>query len=130
MVSIHARPATVTDRLEPGHWEGDLVMGRRPSAVATLVERSTRYVRVVSLPDGIKADAVSAAIAADLQQIPPELRRSLTWNRGREMAHHQELSARIGIDVYFCDPRSPYNDRLIDDPSPATRGLSGVERTF
>ena len=108
MVSIHSRPAVVADRVEFGHWEGDLVMGRRPSAVATLVERSTRYVRVIPLPDGYKADAVRAAITADLAGLYPEMRRSLTWDRGREMAEHQELSEELGIDVYFCDPRSPW----------------------
>lgn len=108
MVSIHHRPAVVAERVEVGHWEGDLVMGRRPSAVATLVERSTRFVRVVPLPDGIKADAVRRAITADLLQLPPGLRRSLTWDRGREMAEHQELAAELGLEVYFCDPRSPW----------------------
>jgi IS30 family transposase len=108
MVSIHVRPAVVTERLEPGHWEGDLVMGRRPTAVVTLVERSTRYLRVVPLPDGIKADAVRAAIAHDMRRLPAPMRRSLTWDRGREMAQHQELAADAGIDVYFCDPRSPW----------------------
>lgn len=83
-------------------------MGKRPSAVATLVERSTRYLRVVPLPDGYKADAVRHAIAADLARLPPALRRSLTWDRGREMAEHQELAQQLGIDVYFCDPRRPW----------------------
>lgn len=134
MVSIHARPATVTDRLEPGHWEGDLVVGRRPSAVATLVERSTRYVRVVPLPDGIKADAVSAAIAVDLQQIPPELRRSLTWDRGREMARHQELSARIGIDVTSVIPAhhgnaAPTRTRTVSSGSTWQRTTTSVAST-
>ncbi len=108
MVSIHHRPAVVTERSELGHWEGDLVMGRRPSAVATLVERHTRYVRIVPLPGGIKADAVRRALTHDLGQLPPALRRSLTWDRGREMAEHQELAAELGLEVYFCDPRSPW----------------------
>jgi IS30 family transposase len=108
MVSIHHRPAVVTERSEIGHWEGDLVMGQRPSAVATLVERYTRYVRIVPLPDGIKADAVRRALLHDLGRLPPALRRSLTWDRGREMAEHQELTAQLGLEVYFCDPRSPW----------------------
>ena len=108
MVSIRDRPAVVTERSEVGHWEGDLVMGKRPSAVATLVERSTRYVRIVPLPHGYKADAVRRAIADDLAQLPPSMRRSLTWDRGREMAERQQLAARLGLDVYFCDPRSPW----------------------
>ncbi len=83
-------------------------MGRRPSAVATLVERSTRFVRVVALPDGYKADAVRRALRDDLSQLPASMRKSLTWDRGREMAGHQELSVDLGIDVYFCDRRSPW----------------------
>ncbi len=108
MVSIRQRPVAVTERVEVGHWEGDLVMGKRPSAVATLVERSTRYMRVVPLPDGYKADAVRHAIAGDLAPLPPALRKSLSWDRGREMAEHQQLAAQLGIDIYFCDPRSPW----------------------
>lgn len=108
MVSIRDRPACVSERAEVGHWEGDLVMGARPSAVATLVERSTRYVRVAPLPDGYKAAQVRSAIAANLAQLPPTLRKTLTWDRGREMAEHQELAADLGIGVYFCDPRSPW----------------------
>jgi len=108
MVSIRDRPAGMSERAEIGHWEGDLVMGARPSAVATLVERSTRFVRVIPLPDGYKAAAVRSAIAADLALLPPALRKSLTWDRGREMAEHQQLSADLGLDVYFCDPRSPW----------------------
>lgn len=108
MTSIRGRPATVTDRVEVGHWEGDLVMGTRPSAVATLVERTTRYVRVVRLPDGYKTAAVRKAIAADMRQLPPPLRKTLTWDRGREMAEHQELAADLDLNIYFCNPRSPW----------------------
>lgn len=108
MVTIRERPAAVSDRIDIGHWEGDLVMGKRPSAVATLVERATRYVRVVQLPDGYKAGAVRHAIANDLDRLPPALRKSLTWDRGREMAEHQQLSAHLNMDVYFCDPRIPW----------------------
>lgn len=108
MVSIHHRPATVTDRLEPGHWEGDLVMGKHPSAVATLVERTTRYPKIVPLPDGIKAKDVSIAVARALFNVPPGMCKSLTWDRGREMADHAFLSALIDAPVYFCDPRSPW----------------------
>jgi IS30 family transposase len=88
--------------------EGDLIMGRRPSAVATLVERRTRYLRLVALPDGIKAGPVRRALADDLWQVPFWQRRSLTWDRGREMAQHTQLAAEIGCRVYFCDPRSPW----------------------
>lgn len=72
------------------------------------MERSTRYVRVVALPDGYKADAVRRAIATDLASYPPSARRSLTWDRGREMAEHEQLAAHLGLDVYFCDPKSPW----------------------
>lgn len=98
----------MTERVEVGHWEGDLVMGRRPSAVATLVERATRYVQVVPLRDGYKADAVREAITRNLRDLPPALRKSLTWDRGREMAEHQQLAADLELDFYFCDPRSPW----------------------
>lgn len=108
MTSIHSRPIEVLQRAEIGHWEGDLVMGKRPSAVATLVERRTRFVRIVPLPHGYKADAVRRAITDDLRFLPPALRRSLTWDRGREMAEHQELAAELGLQVYFCDPKSPW----------------------
>lgn len=108
MTSIHARPVEVLERAQIGHWEGDLVMGRRPSAVATLVERQTRFVRIVPLPHGYKAAAVRQALADDLQFLPPALRQSLTWDRGREMAEHQELAADLGLQVYFCDPKSPW----------------------
>ncbi|TQL01794.1 IS30 family transposase [Cellulomonas sp. SLBN-39] len=108
MTSIHDRPMEVNTRTVAGHWEGDLVMGRRPSAVATLVERQTRYLRLVRLPDGFKADEVRDRLAAELEQIPRWIRLSLTWDRGREMAEHQELTTTSGMPVYFCDARSPW----------------------
>jgi IS30 family transposase len=108
MVSIHHRPASTEERTEVGHWEGDLVMGSRPSAVATLVDRKTRYVRLVQLPDGIKADVVRQALTSNFRGLPAGQRRSLTWDRGREMAEHQELTAELDLPVYFCDKRSPW----------------------
>ncbi len=108
MVPITARPASIEDRVEVGHWEGDLVMGKRPSAVATLVERTTRAVKVVHLPDGYKAEAVRIALTEAFTAIPEPLRRSLTWDRGREMAEHQQLSTDLRMDVYFCAPGSPW----------------------
>ncbi len=107
MVLLADRPAEVEDRLVAGHWEGDLVMGTRPSAVATLVERTTRYLRV-ALPGGIKAPPVRAALVADLLEVDPGLRRSLTWDRGREMAEHAQLTTDTNCPVFFCDPRSPW----------------------
>nr|WP_238545591.1 MULTISPECIES: IS30 family transposase [Streptomyces] len=108
MVSISTRPAEVEDRKVPGHWEGDLVMGTRPSAVATLVERTTRYTAIVALPDGIKAEQVAPHLTRSLLGIPPQVRRTLTWDRGREMAEHQAITAETGMPIYLCKPRSPW----------------------
>ncbi|AEM83987.1 IS30 family transposase [Streptomyces violaceusniger] len=108
MVSITARPTEVEDRKVPGHWEGDLVMGTRPSAVATLVERTSRYTAIVALPDGIKAEQVTPHLTRSLLGIPPQLRRTLTWDRGREMAEHQAITAGTGMPIYLCKPRSPW----------------------
>ncbi|MET7931679.1 IS30 family transposase [Streptomyces sp. NPDC058293] len=94
MVSISARPAEVEDRKIPGHWEGELVMGTRPSAVATLVERTSRYTAIVALPDGIKAEQVAPHLTRNLLGTPPQLRRTLTWDRGREMAEHRAITAK------------------------------------
>ncbi|WUX64161.1 IS30 family transposase [Streptomyces sp. NBC_01431] len=93
MVSITARPAEVEDRKVPGHWEGDLVMRTRPSAVATLVERTSRYTAIVALPDGIKAEQVTPHLTRSLLSVSPQLRRTLTWDRGREIAEHQAITA-------------------------------------
>ncbi|MFS0699562.1 IS30 family transposase [Cellulomonas sp. 179-A 4D5 NHS] len=108
MTSVHARPLEVAARTVVGHWEGDLVTGRRPRAVVTLVERQTRFVRLVRLPAGYKADQVRVRVAAELAQVPAWMRLSLTWDRSREMAEHQELTADSGTAVYFCDPASPW----------------------
>ena len=108
MVPIQRRPPHIEERRVGGHWEGDLVMGRRPSAVATLVERRTRYLRLVALPKGTKAVPVRRALVEDLIQVPFWQRRSLTWDRGREMADHARLTRDTGCRVYFCDPSSPW----------------------
>lgn len=108
LVPITARPAEVEDRKVPGHWEGDLVMGTRPSAVATLVERTSRYTAVVALPEGIKAEQVTPHLTRSLLGIPPQLRRTLTWDRGREIAEHQAITAETGMPIYLCKPRSPW----------------------
>lgn len=91
MVSIHDRPEQIETRTEGGHWAGDLVMGRRPSAVATLVERTTRTVRLVKL-DGIKGPDVRAALVQNLRGLPKSLLTSITWDRGREMSEHEQLA--------------------------------------
>jgi IS30 family transposase len=92
----------------PGHWEGDLLLGKRPSAVVTLVERASRYLTLVALPDGYKAEQVRPALAAAVTQLPEQLRRSLTWDQGKEMAEHIKFTVDTGVTVYFCDPRSPW----------------------
>ena len=107
-VLISERPAEAEDRAVPGHWEGDLLMGARPTAIATLVERSTRYVQLVALPDGYKAEPVREALVASIKTLPEQLRRSLTWDQGKEMAEHQQLSVDADVQIYFCDPHSPW----------------------
>jgi IS30 family transposase len=108
MVLIRERPAEVDDRAIPGHWEGDLIMGKRPSSIATLVERTSRYVMLVALHEGYAAESVRVALAKSVTTLPEQLRRSLTWDRGREMAEHVRFSVDTGVAVYFCDPRSPW----------------------
>ncbi|WP_436975383.1 IS30 family transposase [Nocardia asteroides] len=108
MVSIHDRPAEADTRDVAGHWEGDLVFGARPSAVATLVDRATRYTLVVALPEGYKADAVAEALTRHMGRLPGPLRRSLTWDRGREMAAHTVITDALSMPVYFCDPHHPW----------------------
>ncbi len=124
-VMISARPAEVEDRAVPGHWEGDLIIGLNKSAIGTLVERSTRFTMLLHLPRaegygiqprtkngpalaGFGAEAVRDAIASTITTLPTELRRSLTWDRGKEMAKHADLKIAAGLDIYFCDPQSPW----------------------
>jgi len=108
MVMISERPAEVEDRAVPGHWEGDLLMGSRQTAIGTLVERWSRYVMLFSLPDGNTAEAVRDALTATVQRLPDHLWQSLTWDQGKEMAQHVQFSIDTGVDVYFCDPKSPW----------------------
>ena len=108
MVSIRERPTEADTRQVAGHWEGDLVFGARPSAVATLVDRATRYAMVVALPDGNKAEAVAAALIDHMGRLPAHLRRSLTWDRGSEMAQHRAITTALALPVFFCDPHHPW----------------------
>jgi IS30 family transposase len=108
MVPICERPPEVEDRAVPGHWEGDLLLGTKTSAIATLVERQTRYCQLVALPEGFGAVAVRAALASSITTLPKQLRRSLTWDQGHEMAEHRRFTVESGVAVYFCDPRSPW----------------------
>jgi len=109
MVNIAERPPEADERAVPGHWEGDLLVGRRnASAIATLVERATGYTMLVSLPDGYKPERVAPALAAKMASLPETLRRSLTWDQGAEMRDWKQVHIDTGIDVYFCDPRSPW----------------------
>lgn len=108
-VSISERPAEADDRSVPGHWEGDLIIGKaNKSAIGTLVERSTRFVILLHLPDGYTALKVREAMAAAIVELPSTLKRSVTWDRGSEMAEHAIFSVDTGVEVYFCDPHSPW----------------------
>ncbi|MGE2718085.1 IS30 family transposase [Mycolicibacterium litorale] len=110
MINISQRPAEIEDRAVPGHWEGDLIMGSTASnsAIGTLVERTTRFVMLLHLPDGHTAEAVQAAIIAKIVELPEHLRRSLTWDQGSEMSNHSAIAEAADIDIYFCDPHSPW----------------------
>jgi len=110
MRMIDERPAEVQDRVEAGHWEGDLIMGAgNRSAIGTLVERTTRYLVLLAFPDGIATtDRVRQAITDALESVPAGLRRTLTWDQGKELAQHQQISAATGTDVFFCDAHSPW----------------------
>jgi IS30 family transposase len=107
IVSIRERPAAVEDRAVPGHWEGDLLSGSRNSYIATLVERHTRYVMLVKVTNKDTQTVISALIKQS-KKLPNELYKSLTWDRGKELTDHRRLTLATNIDVYFCDPQSPW----------------------
>jgi transposase, IS30 family len=110
MVNISKRPPDIEDRAVPGHWEGDLIMGSTASnsAVATLVERTTGFVMLLHLPDGHGALAVQDALVAKMATLPDQLRLTLTWDQGREMSNHIQIAQATGLEIYFCDPHSPW----------------------
>jgi IS30 family transposase len=107
-VHISQRPAEASDRAVPGHGEGDLLFGTRSSTVATLAERTSRFVMLAGLPGGHTAGVVADALADAITSLPSQLRRSLTWDQGKEMAEHARFSVATGAPVYFCDPHSPW----------------------
>ncbi|MGE2723414.1 IS30 family transposase [Mycolicibacterium pulveris] len=109
VITISQRPPEVDDRAVPGHWEGDLILGSGcGSAIGTLVERSTRFTILLHLPDDHTAESVATAMIAAMSQLPAHLRRTITWDRGSEMAGWQDISLELRAPVYFCDPRSPW----------------------
>nr|WP_211241676.1 IS30 family transposase [Patulibacter minatonensis] len=109
MLNIVDRPAEADDRAVPGHWEGDLIIGKRNlSAIGTLVEGTTGYTMLVHLPDGYKPEQVCDALIDSVKTLPEVLRKSLAWDQGPELRDHQQITIDAGIDIYFCDPHSPW----------------------
>ena len=108
MVMISERPAEVADRAVPGHWEGDLIFGKKMTSIGTLVERHSRYVILLKLANGHGAQAVRTAMTKRILTLPAQLRRSITWDQGKEMAEHVQFTIDTGVQIYFCDPKSPW----------------------
>lgn len=134
-VSIRERPPEVEDRAVPGHWEGDLLCGSRNSYMATLVERQTRFLMLVKIP-GKDTASVVAALSKHVRRLPAQLRRSLTWDRGHEMTEHKAFTLATDMQVYFCDPQSPWQrgsnentNRLLRQYFPKRTPLSGYSQS-
>lgn len=121
---LDERPSEVEERTSVGHWEGDLIIGRKMhSAIGTLVERVSRYVVLVHLPTGYTAPKVRDALTERLLELPPHLRRTLTWDQGRELTLHQEIEAATGTEIFFCDPHSPWQ-------RPTNENTNGLLRQY
>jgi IS30 family transposase len=118
-VHISERPAEADDRAVPGHWEGDLLLGTSSTCIATLVERQSRFVMLVKIPGRRTSAAVTAALATKIQELPAAVFKSLTWDQGKEMSEHAKFTIDTGVQVYFCDPRSPWQRGLNEN----TNGL-------
>jgi IS30 family transposase len=106
-LTIRQRPAEADDRAVPGHWEGDLLCGAKGSQIVTLVERQSRFVILIKVPNQ-EAATVTAALSRHIRRLPASLKRSLTWDRGLEMAKHPQFTVATNVKVYFCDPQSPW----------------------
>ena len=135
-ISIRERPAEAEDRAVPGHWEGDLLLGSNNSQIATLVERQSRFATLIKVPSR-ETDVVVAALARHIRKLPTELRRSLTWDRGREMKHHKDFTVATDVKVYFCDPYSPWQrgtnentNGLLRQYFPKGTDLSGYSQAY
>jgi IS30 family transposase len=124
-VMISERPAEVEDRSVPGHWEGDLIIGKDGgSAIGTLVERSSRFVMLLHLPHGHRAEHVRDAMITTMQALPEALRRSLTWDQGLESSRHAEITFALDLPVYFCDPHSLGNAAATRTPTGCSASTS------
>jgi len=135
-VSIRERPAEAADRAVPGHWEGDLLCGGRNTYIATLVERQTRFAMLIKVP-GKDSASVVAALSKQVRQLPLALRRSLTWDRGHEMTEHKSFTVATNVQVYFCDPQSPWQrgsnentNGLLRQYFPKKTRLSGYSQAY